>query len=122
MDSKYSIPPNKRWELANDIELSSHAKIRWEERTPDNSPKPERAWERGEDILHPELLDLERLPGCITDGSPDRVRVYRDETIAVAFVVTESVIASVYTIASIDHGPTRAYLHSYGPHGGGSND
>lgn len=117
---KYSVPKSKRWELQNDIELSTHAMERWDERTPSASVSPEIAWERGEDIRHPELLDLRRLDGCYSRGIPDRVRVYRDDSVAAVFVVNEHVVATIYSIDGIGHGPTRAYLHAHGPHGGDS--
>lgn len=120
MGSKYTIPDKTRWELENDIQFSDHAHQRYEERTPTDAPEPEQAWERGEDILHPELLDLERLPGCSGNRSPERVRVYRDASVQIAFVLNDSVVASIYDFDSIPHGPTRSYFYSYGPHGGDS--
>jgi hypothetical protein len=125
VSSKYEAGDTRL--VADDVVLTDHAIERWRQRTPhDCSLDPRIAWDRGEDIKHPEV--------CQSDGEsdpPERVRVYRHgNEWGVAFLIAESqrqdglpssvpnVVVTVVDLGGFDHGPTRAYLHSHGPHGG----
>jgi len=112
--------------VADDISLTDHAIQRWTERTPqDVDLSIHQAWQRGEWIKHPQVCQ-----GDGHDEPPDRVRVYCDAgDWGVAYLVTESdnaniegrvghIVATINSLRGFDHGPSRAYLYSHGPHGG----
>lgn len=103
----------------SDMPITRHALNRYRERTPDDAVPPLRAWERGEDVQHPGVAET------LSDYSPPvQVRVYNhnQEWFAVFIVVDdgyhydEPYIKTVYNLFTLNHGPSRAYLHSHGPH------
>ena len=111
--------------LADDIALTDHAIHRYRQRTPHDNPVGIRqAWQRGERIKHPSVCSKK------ADHSLDSVWVYKHgDAWGVAFLVVEDeykreghfadrVVATVVDLQGFDHGPSRAYLHSHGPHGG----
>lgn len=131
MSTKYSTGDGNRLLTASDgrsVALTDHALHRWRMRTPPTCQVTAReAWRRGEELKHPAVV---RPDG--EDESPDMARVYRhgDEW-GIVFVVIENDEAELYAgcenngdlvavtvcaIQTFDHGPTRAYLHGYGPH------
>lgn len=114
--TKYSVSQRTRWHRAQGVRMSDHALERWDERTPDWACAPEVAWERGEDILHTELVD------CRMPYDHDRARVYNAVDYCVVFPVRTHTITTVLDAARFDHAPTRSYLHSYGPHGGSHHE
>lgn len=102
-----------------DAPITRHALRRYRERLPDDAVPPMRAWRRGEDIQHPAVAKT------LSDASPPvRVRVYNHnhEYFAVFIVVDDGYhydephVKTVYNLFTHEHGPTRAYLHSHGPH------
>jgi hypothetical protein len=122
--------------LPGDVALTDHAIHRFAERTPhDCAVGIVEAWRKGEDIEHPQVA---RSPNDSRD--PERVRVYThgdergSQTWGVVFLVVQEatpeherppthtcdrVVCTVMDVGGFDHGPSRAYLHSHGPHGGG---
>ena len=117
--TKYSVSQRERWGLAADVPITDHALERYKERTPEDCDvRPATAWQRGEDMKHPGVLELDsgRTP-------PVRARVYHhDQEWLVVFVVVERepegdrIVATVYGGHTHEHGPTQAYIHSHGPH------
>ena len=113
--------------LSDDIALTDHAIHRYRQRTPhENAVGIRDAWRHGEDIRHPAVASKK------SDHELDTVRVYKHgDAWGVAFLVVEDtrkredhfadrVVATVVNLAGFEHGPSRAYLHSHGPHGGES--
>jgi len=131
MSTKYGSQADTRRLVEDDIALTDHAIDRYRQRTPhDCDVKPHTAWQRGEWIKHPGVAQSDG-----EDHPPDRVRIYchggASHEWGVAFLVTESehnpataagavdnVVVTVNHLQGFDHGPSRAYLHSHGPHGG----
>ena len=122
MSTKYSADSDSQL-LDDEVAMTDHACLRYRQRTPHECDVPPQvAWRRGEDIKHPQV--------CQSDGEddpPDRVRVYRhDEDWGVAFLVSQYlgdavragdlIVVTVINLQGFDHGPSRAYLHSHGPH------
>lgn len=100
--------------------ITRHALNRYHERLPEDAVRPPVAWRRGEDIQHPAVVST------FHSDPPSRVRVYNhDHEYFVIFIVDDKLgspaVVSVYNSQTHEHGPTRAYLHSHGPHhlGGG---
>ena len=136
-ETKYS--PGRSNRLDDDLALTAHAVDRFRERTPHACPVGiHEAYRRGEDIEHP---DVARPPWV--DNTPNRARVYMHPDAhghdshgwGVVFIIIEDdkpaaerpkhlpcnyVVATVMDIGGYDHGPSKAYLHSHGPHGGDS--
>jgi len=125
MSSKYSADDGGR-RLADSegepVHLTDHAIHRFRERTPaDRDVTIREAWRRGEEIKHPTVaVDADARPA-------ERARVFRhsDGWSAVFIVVLDQydqfgsggrVVVTVLVISEYDHGPTRAYLESHGPH------
>jgi hypothetical protein len=110
VSTKYSVGQVQRWNLNHEVRFSEHALERWDERTPLDSCAPETAWDRGVDIEHPRLVEGRNSPPI------DRARVYRNETTGTwaVFIVRDDVVVSVLAAATMQHGPTRAYLYGYG--------
>lgn len=97
--------------------MTEHAIDKYIERLPDDAVRPPVAWRRGEDIQHPAVVDTLN-PDVDT---PTRVRVYNhNDEYLVVFILGdkygEEQIMSVYNGQTHEHGPTRAYLYSHGPH------
>lgn len=134
MSTKYDTGDRRLVE--DHIALTDHAIKRFRERTPHGcNIDPRIAWNRGEYVQHPEVAQ-----SLDKDSPPERVRVYlhasedsHSQSWGVAFLVCEDdprtipahcpeVVVTVVDIQGFDHGPTRAYLHSHGPHGGLDND
>ena len=128
MSTKYSADSDNQM-LDGEVAMSDHACVRYRQRTPHDCDVPAQvAWRRGEDIEHPQVA---QSPG--EDKPPERVRVYRhgDEW-GIAFLVDRDisdvvrkgklVVVTVVHIDGFDHGPSRAYLHSHGPHGGEADE
>jgi len=125
MSTKYETGDRRLVE--DDIVLTDHAIMRYRQRTPhDCSVNPRVAWRRGEFVKHPEVAESDH-----DDRPLQQVRVYKhgDEW-GVAFLVAHAddahisgrcsfVVATVIHLAGFEHGPSRAYLHSHGPHDGG---
>jgi len=128
MSTKYGSQASRLVE--DDVALTDHAIDRYRQRTPHECDvEPRTAWRRGEWIKHPQVAQ-----GDGHDEPPDRVRVYihgdGSDTWGVAYLVDEAdrptvaghvehVVVTVNHLQGFDHGPSRAYLHSHGPHGGG---
>lgn len=106
------------------VPMTHHAIDMYHERLPDTAVRPPVAWRRGEDIQHPEVAatNNDQTP------PPSRVRVYNhDQRYYAIFICSdawsEEAVVTVYGGQTHEHGPTRAYLHSHGPHfGGGEGD
>lgn len=128
MSTKYQT--GDRTLVEDDIALTDHACVRYQQRTPhDCDVDPRVAWRRGEWIKHPQVAqsDGHREP-------PEKVRVYKHaDDWGVAFLVDEAeqttiaghcpfVVVTVLNIQGFEHGPSRAYLHSHGPHTPEVND
>ena len=100
-----------------EIPMTTHALKRYHERTPDDAVDPGVAWQRGEDVQHPGVVRTEHH-----DVPPTRVRVYNhDQEWFAIFVCDDKAdgverIVTVYDGQTHEHGPTRAYLYSHGPH------
>lgn len=132
-DHKFSVDSGRTTLVEADVALTDHALHRYRERTPHDAAVDIReAWRRGEDVRDPQVA---RSPNDLR--TPDRARVYVHDRHAwgVVFLVVEDatraaerpphqsadyVVATVLHIGGIDHGPSKAYLHSHGPHGGDS--
>ena len=134
-DHKYQT--GRSTHVGDDVALTDHAIHRYRERTPHDCPVGiHEAYRRGEDIRDPQVA---RSPGDMR--TPDRVRVYThgdgaaSHAWGIAFLIVaeetpaaerpahhdcEFVVATVIDLAGFEHGPSRAYLHSHGPHGGPS--
>jgi len=128
VSTKYSTGRGRRLLRDRDggrVALTDHAIQRWNQRTPHRCPvSVHQAWRAGEWVKHPGVA---RAPG--EDTAPDDVRVFRyaDEW-GVVFLVVEDpdpwehtqdagrVVCTIASLRTFDHGPTRAYLHSHGPH------
>lgn len=109
-----------------EIALTDHALHRYRERTPHDCHVGIReAWRRGETLQHPSVA------GSLDSPTPESARIYRhSDEWGVVFVVTEDdapdagdapdrterIVVTVCQIRTYDHGPSRAYLHGYGPH------
>lgn len=129
-DHKYQT--GRSTHVGDDVALTDHAIHRYRERTPHDCPVGIRAaFRQGEDVRDPEVARSEG------EGAPDRARVYvhqdcgeswgvvflvvRDSTPAAARPARhdcEFVVATAIDLSGINHGPSRAYLESHGPHGG----
>lgn len=123
-DTKYDAGDARLVE--DDVVLSDHAINRYRERTPhDCEVGPRQAWAYGENVQHPTVAQSEG-----EQEPPERVRVYKHgQDWGIVFLVGEAddrpipghkpfVVLTCIDIQGFDHGPTRAYLHSHGPHGG----
>lgn len=125
---KYSTGRSERLLRDRDggrVALTDHALHRWQGRTPHECPvSVQQAWQRGEWIKDPEVT---RSDG--EDQAPDDARVYRHgDAWGVVFLVVRDpspwhttqdaarVVCTIAALQTFDHGPTRAYLHGYGPH------
>jgi len=128
MSTKYQTGDRKLVE--DKIALTDHAIMRYQQRTPHGCDiDPRIAWDRGEYVQHPEVAQT-----LDKDEPPERVRVFKhDDGWGVAFLVCEAkqahiaghcpyIVVTVVDIKGFDHGPTRAYLHCHGPHGGQSDE
>jgi len=128
VSSKYSTGRGRRLLRDRDggrVALTDHAIQRWGQRTPHRCPvSVHQAWRAGEWVKHPGVA---RAPG--EDTAPDDVRVFKfgDEWGVVFLVVADPtpwegtqdadrVVCTIAALQTFDHGPSRAYLHSHGPH------
>ena len=123
-DSKYNAGDSRVLSDAdgNPIGLTDHAIHRWRQRTPpDKEIGIREAWRRGEAIKHPTVGTLEGHPPA------DTVRVFRhSDGWSTLFIVvrdgcaefgrSERVVTTILVTREFEHGPTRAYLESHGPH------
>jgi hypothetical protein len=130
VSSKYSAAPRLRL-VDDDVALTDHAIRRYRERTPADCDVDVRdAYRLGEAIRDREVT---RTPGDAR--IPERAVIYRHAgDWAVVFIVgendcppaerpapaTDLVVTTVFDVDRVAHGPSRAYLHAHGPHGGGS--
>lgn len=117
-----------------DVALTDHSLHRWNERTPHQCPvSVQQAFRRGEWIRHPTVAGSPNDP-----RDPKLARVYRhlssDGTEwGVVWLIDEDevdpeqrvrdccaglVAVTCFGFETIEHGPSRGYLHSHGPHGG----
>lgn len=125
MSTKYQTGDRRLVE--DDIALTDHAILRYQQRTPEAvNLDPRIAWRRGEWIRDPAVCESPNH-----DDPPERVRVYKDsEGWGIVFYVvpddnptiashTPHIVATVINLDGVSHGPTRAYLYSHGPHDGG---
>jgi hypothetical protein len=137
MTTKYSTSDTTH--LADDVALTDHAIHRFRERTPHDCPVGIReAYRRGEDIRDPQVA---RSPEDMRELA--RVRVYRHghggatADWGVVFLIVKDardagerppqhacdhLVVTVVSIDGITHSPSRAYLNSHGPHGGGGGE
>jgi hypothetical protein len=134
MSTKYSTGGRASL-LPDGVALTDHARHRYRERTPHDCHVTIReAYRRGEDIRDPAVTR-----GPTDTRTPQRARVYRhgdddptgwgvvflicderrDEADRPAHQVADRVVVTVMDIGGYEHGPSRAYLESHGPHGGG---
>jgi hypothetical protein len=119
--------------VEDDVALTNHALNRYRERTPhDRAVGIREAYRRGEDIDHPAVAGSPDDP-----RAPKRARVYKHgDRWGVVFLIVEEhtpaaerpahhtadhVVTTVIHLAGYEHGPSRAYLHSHGPHDGGDS-
>lgn len=113
--TKYSVG---RSIVAMDPPLEEHALEMYIERLPSDAVRPPIAWERGEWIEDPSVVDTLNPE----TPSASRVRVYNhdDEYLAVFICLDEEGynegVATVYNGETHQHAPTRAYLWAHGPH------
>lgn len=127
MSSKYQTSSSTMLRgRGREIALTDHAIHRFRERTPhDRDVSIRECWRRGEWIEHPNVAqspDEEHI---------DDARVYRHgDAWGIVFVVVRDrrpnvvgsldgadwVVPTIINIDGYDHGPSRAYLHGYGPH------
>jgi len=128
MSTKYGSQTSRL--LDDDVALTDHGQQRFRQRTPEDcSIDPHTAWRLGEWVKHPQVAQ--------SDGQnegPDDVRVYvHGHEWGVAFLVSEAeqahiaghcpfIVVTVVDLDGFDHGPSRAYLHSHGPHGGDGDE
>ena len=109
--------------------LTDHALHRWRMRTPASATVPAReAFRRGEAIRDPGIVFSEDRDELV-EARVFKMARGRDEWTAIFLVVVdqdqtrvdnehnaELVIPTVLRVRQIEHGPTRAYLNSHGPH------
>lgn len=115
-----------------DVALTDHSLHRWRERTPHQCPvSVQEAFRRGEWIRHPAVAGS---PGDPRD--PTLARVYKHHAAdgsewGVVWLIDEDdaedrvrdynaglVALTCCGFETIEHGPSRSYLHGHGPHGG----
>lgn len=137
MSSKYETNRQPKTRVLNTdrgtIGLTDHSLHRWNERTPHDCPvSVQEAFYSGEWIRHPSVA---RSPDDPRD--PEMARVYKhqaadgsewgvvwlivddEEVTRVREHVGEMVAVTCCSFDTIEHGPSRAYLHGHGPHVGG---
>ena len=106
-----AIPENVR----ADIAVSPHARQRFHERTPEDcSLSLAEAWDRGEFVEHPSLIQA------------DMARVYaHGDRWATVFTVVQNAntevdapyaVTTTLRVCSMTFEPTRRYFEGYGPH------
>ena len=131
MSTKYTTNRSDSRFVEDDVALTDHAIHRYRQRTPhDCSLGIRKAYRRGEDIRDPQVARSPDDP-----RTPERARVYiaAGHEWGVLFLIdaegtpaaerpahhtADYVVATVMDLGGIDHGPSKAYLHSHGPHGG----
>ena len=132
MSTKYSTGDADRLLTAADgrsVALTDHALHRWRMRTPPTCQVGAReAFRRSEPIKDPSIVFSETRDELVAArvfkmarGDVEWTAVFlviedRDETRTSLDENADLVIPTLYRVRSIDHGPTRAYLHSHGPH------
>ena len=132
MSTKYTANHRNSRVVEDNVALTDHAIHRYRQRTPHECSLGIReAYRRGEDIRDPQVARSPDDP-----RTPERARVYiaEDHEWGVVFLVDEEdrpaaerpahhtadyVVATVVDLGSIEHGPSKVYLHSHGPHDGG---
>ena len=128
---KYTAGQRRSMLVEDDVALTDHAIHRYRERTPhENAVGIRDAYRHGEEVRDPQVA---RSPNDMR--TPARARVYVaagnawgvvclivDDRVPAAqrpeHHTADHVVATVIDLNSIDHGPSKAYLHSHGPHGG----
>jgi hypothetical protein len=129
---KYDTGRSNSRLVEDDVALTDHALHRWQERTPHECPVGVReAYRRGEDVRDPQVA---RSPNDMRTPERARVYVHAGHEWGVVFLIdaedtpaaerpahhtADYVVATVVDLGSIEHGPSKVYLHSHGPHGGG---
>lgn len=117
--TKYGLSRRMRWANAGNPYLTDAAEQKWDTRTPADSVAPETAFEQAVDVS---VLALNLRSHRY--GEPDALYYYYDRTddpawdddkYGALFVVADEVVKSVFPLAFVDHGPTRAYLGAYHP-------
>lgn len=109
--SKYQVGKRMSWEIEHDIRFSEHALKRFDERAPNDSVSPERAWLESQDVSevvdyvdNGRGLDELRLYPC-RDGDPSAWLLF--------LAVDEDPrpqIVTVLTVDMIGHKPSWGYL------------
>lgn len=136
MSAKYQTHSNARILVdTSNVEyaLTDHAIDQWHKRMPvDRTISIRGAWHQGEMIKHPSVCDTD----AESTDPPDAIRVFNpDCSWSAVFVCVEGnhsapvpevgserqfeadrTIVTTCRIRTYEHGPTRAYLHSHGPH------
>jgi hypothetical protein len=121
--TKYSVE-NQVNILPDGTGLSTHAEHRYRERTPhDCNVSLLEAYARSERVPHPEVVTTDK-----SNDAPRRGNVYNHaQEWTIVFVIAPAdgshtnvseVIVTCVRVCDYEFGPTRAYLHSFGPHGG----
>jgi hypothetical protein len=115
--------------LPDGTALTDHARHRYRERTPhDCDISITQAYSWAEAIPHPILVQTAN-----EDRIPERALVYhhRDNEWNIIFIINsargahrdvDEVVCTCVRVEGYDHGPTRAYLNSFGPHFPGGGD
>ena len=134
MSTKYTANHRNSRFVEDNVALTDHAIHRYRQRTPHDCPVGIRAaYRRGEDIRDPQVARSPDDP-----RTPERARVYVADghEWGVLFLIdaegtpaaerpahhtADYVVATVMDLGGIDHGPSKAYLHSHGPHDGGAD-
>ena len=132
MSTKYTANHRNSRFVEDDVALTDHAMHRYRQRTPHECSLGIReAYRRGEDIRDPQVA---RSPNDMRTPERARVFVAAGHEWGVVFLVDEEdrspaerpahhtadyVVATVVDLGSIEHGPSKVYLHSHGPHDGG---
>ena len=134
MSTKYTTNRSDSRFVEDDVALTDHAIHRYRQRTPhDCSLGIREAYRRGEDIRDPQVA---RSPNDMRTPERARVFVAAGHEWGVLFLIdaegtpaaerpahhtADYVVATVMDLGGIEHGPSKAYLHSHGPHDGGAD-
>lgn len=108
---KYTSPSLK-WTSKTGVDMSRHARARWDERTPADAVSPEHAWEHG--ITVPASF-YGVFRGDKYGQDPDEVRTFREDENAVSKRYQASLVMRNGTIVTVlmtrkMTSPERAYL------------
>ncbi len=126
--TKYSVD-NQMNILSDGTGVTDHARHRYRERTPHYCDVPIAvAYSRSERIPHPSLIRTHRHYQV-----PERALIYHHRghewniiflinTVGAEVSDVDEVLSTCLTVDGYEHGPTRAYLNSFGPHTPGGAD